>query len=63
VQLGGEVGYSVRFEDCTCKETRIKYLTGKPGLGGEATCCCLKLIAWHVSSVVNRCVLSQMARC
>ncbi|KAG2439200.1 hypothetical protein HXX76_004563 [Chlamydomonas incerta] len=27
VQLGREVGYAVRFEDCTCASTRIKYLT------------------------------------
>ncbi|GFH12063.1 uncharacterized protein HaLaN_07690, partial [Haematococcus lacustris] len=27
VQLGQEVGYAVRFEDCTCPGTRIKYLT------------------------------------
>ncbi|KAG2499040.1 hypothetical protein HYH03_003225 [Edaphochlamys debaryana] len=27
VQLGREVGYAVRFEDCTSPSTRIKYLT------------------------------------
>lgn len=27
VQLGGLVGYSVRFEDCTSSETKIKYMT------------------------------------
>lgn len=33
VQLGREVGYAVRFEDCTCPDTRIKYLTGAwPGV-------------------------------
>lgn len=26
-ELGKEVGYSIRFEDCTSKETRIKYMT------------------------------------
>lgn len=25
--LGGKVGYSIRFEDCTSKETKIKYMT------------------------------------
>ena len=27
VQLGSTVGYSIRFEDCTSKETIIKYMT------------------------------------
>ncbi|KAK9446505.1 adenosinetriphosphatase [Limtongia smithiae] len=27
VSLGGKVGYSIRFEDCTSKETVIKYMT------------------------------------
>lgn len=27
VQLGREVGYSIRFEDCTSSRTRIKYMT------------------------------------
>lgn len=27
VELGKEVGYSIRFEDCTSKETIIKYMT------------------------------------
>ena len=27
VKLGREVGYSIRFEDCTSAETKIKYLT------------------------------------
>jgi pre-mRNA-splicing factor ATP-dependent RNA helicase DHX38/PRP16 len=27
VELGGEVGYSIRFEDCTSDKTRIKYMT------------------------------------
>jgi pre-mRNA-splicing factor ATP-dependent RNA helicase DHX38/PRP16 len=27
VKLGGEVGYAIRFEDCTSKETKIKYMT------------------------------------
>ncbi|KAI9016044.1 P-loop containing nucleoside triphosphate hydrolase protein [Hyaloraphidium curvatum] len=27
VRLGQEVGYSIRFEDCTSPETRIKYMT------------------------------------
>lgn len=26
-QIGGEVGYSVRFEDVTSRETRVRYLT------------------------------------
>lgn len=25
--LGEDVGYAIRFEDCTCKSTKIKYLT------------------------------------
>ncbi|CAD7957268.1 unnamed protein product [Amoebophrya sp. A120] len=27
VELGGLVGYSIRFEDCTSEDTRIKYMT------------------------------------
>ena len=27
VKLGGLVGYAIRFEDCTSKETAIKYMT------------------------------------
>lgn len=27
VKLGGLVGYAIRFEDCTSKETQIKYMT------------------------------------
>jgi pre-mRNA-splicing factor ATP-dependent RNA helicase DHX38/PRP16 len=27
VPLGTKVGYSIRFEDCTSKETVIKYMT------------------------------------
>ena len=27
VPLGGLVGYAIRFEDCTSKSTRIKYMT------------------------------------
>lgn len=27
VELGAEVGYSIRFEDCTSKDTLIKYMT------------------------------------
>lgn len=27
VELGTKVGYSIRFEDCTSKETKIKYMT------------------------------------
>ncbi len=27
VELGSRVGYSIRFEDCTSKETKIKYMT------------------------------------
>lgn len=26
-QLGGEVGYSVRFDDCTSPQTYIKFIT------------------------------------
>ena len=26
-KLGSIVGYSIRFEDCTSQETRIKYMT------------------------------------
>lgn len=26
-RLGGEVGYSIRFEDCTSDKTQIKYMT------------------------------------
>lgn len=26
-RLGQEVGYTIRFEDCTCNETQIKYMT------------------------------------
>ena len=25
--LGGTIGYSIRFEDCTSEETRIKFMT------------------------------------
>lgn len=27
VELGGKVGYNIRFEDQTSKETKIKYMT------------------------------------
>jgi pre-mRNA-splicing factor ATP-dependent RNA helicase DHX38/PRP16 len=27
VKLGGQVGYAIRFEDCTSKDTKIKYMT------------------------------------
>ena len=27
VKLGNEVGYSIRFEDCTSERTLIKYMT------------------------------------
>ena len=27
VKLGGEVGYSIRFEDCTSDRTVLKYMT------------------------------------
>lgn len=27
VKLGNEVGYSIRFEDCTTERTQIKYMT------------------------------------
>lgn len=26
-RLGAEVGYTIRFEDCTSPETKIKYMT------------------------------------
>lgn len=28
VRLGQEVGYSIRFEDCTSEKTVVKYMTG-----------------------------------
>ena len=28
VELGEEVGYAIRFEDCTSKKTVVKYMTG-----------------------------------
>ena len=45
VKLGNEVGYSIRFEDCTSEKTRLKYMTdgmllreflGEPDLGSYA---------------------------
>jgi hypothetical protein len=27
VELGADVGYAIRFEDCTSKDTLIKYMT------------------------------------
>ena len=27
VELGGEVGYSVRFDDCSSSKTRLKFMT------------------------------------
>ncbi len=27
VELGAEVGYSVRFEDCTSSQTKLKFMT------------------------------------
>ncbi|KNC69485.1 hypothetical protein SARC_18004, partial [Sphaeroforma arctica JP610] len=27
VKLGHEVGYSIRFEDCTTEKTKLKYMT------------------------------------
>lgn len=32
-EVGGEVGYAVRFEERTSRSTRIKYLTGAAGRG------------------------------
>ena len=29
VRLGHEVGYSIRFENCTSIKTKIQYMTGK----------------------------------
>ena len=26
-RLGGQVGYAVRFDDCTCEDTKIKFMT------------------------------------
>lgn len=43
VKLGSEVGYSIRFEDCTSERTKLKYMTdgmllreflGEPDLAG-----------------------------
>lgn len=42
-KLGNEVGYSIRFEDCTSERTKLKYMTdgmllreflGEPDLAG-----------------------------
>jgi len=33
--LGEEVGYSIRFEDCTSKATQIKYMTDGMLMRGE----------------------------
>ena len=42
-KLGAEVGYSIRFEDCTSERTKLKYMTdgmllreflGEPDLAG-----------------------------
>jgi len=30
-KIGQEVGYSIRFENCTSEKTVIKYMTGKQG--------------------------------
>lgn len=32
-EVGREVGYAVRFEECACRATKIKYLTGASLLG------------------------------
>ena len=37
VELGEEVGYAIRFEDCTSKKTVVKYMTGKIQM---LTCIC-----------------------
>lgn len=29
-RLGQEIGYTVRFDDCTADSTRVKYMTGEP---------------------------------
>ena len=26
-QVGREVGYNVRFDDCTCSETKLRFMT------------------------------------
>ncbi len=31
-RLGEEVGYAIRFEDCTSQQTVIKYMTGEEAL-------------------------------
>jgi hypothetical protein len=36
VKLGHEVGYAIRFEDCTGDKTVIKYMTGR--------CCCCQIV-------------------
>lgn len=50
VKLGHEVGYSIRFEDCTSDKTIIKYMTdgmllreflGEPDLASYSVCTCL----------------------
>lgn len=30
--LGQEIGYTVRFDDCTADRTRVKYMTGEPSI-------------------------------
>lgn len=49
--LGREVGYCVRFEDCSSQDTKIKYLTGKttPRLS-HATCLALPSITTGIIS-------------
>lgn len=47
-KLGSEVGYSIRFEDCTSEKTKLKYMTdgmllreflGEPDLSGYRSVC------------------------
>ena len=30
--LGQDIGYTVRFDDCTSDSTRVKYMTGEPSI-------------------------------
>lgn len=48
VELGGEVGYSIRFDDCTSAKTLIKYMTGACE-DAPIVCACTHLIlhVWH----------------
>ena len=65
-ELGREVGYAVRFEDRTSRDTRIKYLTGEScssscvfggGSGGGVVVRCLTHLLFSLS------LITQMGRC